>query len=158
MLPFRVQRAAQRELLEATHWYKQESLELARDFGSQYRAQVIRARRLPESGHLVTDLPSEIDFEVRRFLFDRFPYAVIVACLPGEIAVIAVAHQHRRPDTGHVVSRRCARKRLSTDAGRALRPGRAPASFPNRAYVPPGSSRPRVSSILAGDPSLAAIA
>jgi hypothetical protein len=49
------------------------------------------------SGHLVTGLASDIDFEVRRFLFERFPYGVFDAHLQDEIVVVAVAHQHRRP-------------------------------------------------------------
>ena len=84
MLPFRVLREARRELLEVARWYKQEDgLPLARDFGAKYRAQVHHARQLPRSGHLVSRMPPDIDFEVRRFLLERFPYAVIVACLPS---------------------------------------------------------------------------
>jgi plasmid stabilization system protein ParE len=62
-----------------------------------YRAQVLRARQLPQSGHLVAGLPPDLDFEVRRFLLERFPYAVFAARLPREIVIVAVAHQHRRP-------------------------------------------------------------
>jgi hypothetical protein len=34
---------------------------------------------------------------VRRCLLARFPYLVIYAPLPGELLVLAVGHQHRRP-------------------------------------------------------------
>jgi len=98
MLPFRVLRDARRELLEAALWYKrEEGLTVARDFGAEYRAQLARARQVPRSGHLMTGVPSEIELELRRFLLHRFPYAVVVACLPQEVVVIAVAHQRRRP-------------------------------------------------------------
>jgi toxin ParE1/3/4 len=98
MLPFRVLRQARRELLEAALWYKREQdLELAREFGTSYRAQLARARRLPESGQLVTGLPGDIGFEVRKFFLERFPYATIIACMPNELIVVAVAHQQRRP-------------------------------------------------------------
>jgi hypothetical protein len=51
MLSFRVLREARRELLEAALWYKRDDgLNVARDFGAQYRAQVKRARLLPHSG------------------------------------------------------------------------------------------------------------
>lgn len=98
MLSFRVLRDARRELLEAARWFKRnDGLSVARDFGAKYRAQVQRARQLPGSGHLVTGLPSDIEFEVRRFLIKPFRYALFVACLQSEIVVVAVAHQRRRP-------------------------------------------------------------
>ena len=36
--------------------------------------------------------------ETRRCLLSRFPYMVIYAPLPDELLVIAVGHQHRRPE------------------------------------------------------------
>ena len=98
MLPFRVLHAARRELLEAAHWFKREDgLAVAREFGAAYRAQLQRARQLPRSGHLVAALPARLEFEVRRFLFERFAYALYVAVVQDELVVLAVAHQHRRP-------------------------------------------------------------
>lgn len=97
MLPARVLLEAQHELIDTARRYKQEDLALARDFGAKYRAQLLRAREMPETGHLVAGLPSEIDFEVRRFLFQRFKHALYVAVLPTEIVVLAVAHQHQKP-------------------------------------------------------------
>jgi len=35
--------------------------------------------------------------ETRRVLVRRFPYSVVYRSAPGEIRVLAVAHQHRRP-------------------------------------------------------------
>lgn len=98
MLPFRLLHEARRELLEAAHWYKHEDgLPLARAFGAAYREQVLRARRLPHSGHPVGPLSADIDVEVRSFILARFPYTVFVATLPAEIVIVAVAHQRRRP-------------------------------------------------------------
>jgi plasmid stabilization system protein ParE len=98
MITVRFLREARRELTEAAQWYKQkEGLPLARDFGTNYRAQLQRARQMPKTGHLVTGLPTDIDFEVRKFRFERFPYTLLVAHLPDELVVVAVAHQHRRP-------------------------------------------------------------
>lgn len=34
----------------------------------------------------------------RKCLLTRFPYLVIYAPLPGELLVLAVGHQHRRPE------------------------------------------------------------
>lgn len=98
MLDVRVLREARRELVESARWYKLEGdLQLARDFGAKYRAQLLRARQLPQSGQPVTGLPPEIDFEVRRFLLERFPFTLVVALLPDELVVVAVAHQRRKP-------------------------------------------------------------
>jgi toxin ParE2 len=98
MITVRFLREARRELTDAARWYKQqEGLSLARDFGAKYRAQLLRARQMPQTGHLVTGLPPDIDFEVRTFLVERFPYTLFVAHLPEELVVVAVAHQHRRP-------------------------------------------------------------
>ena len=98
MLPFRVLRQARRELLEAALWYKREQdLELAREFGASYRAQLTRARKLPQSGQLVLGLPRDLDLEVRKFFLERFPYTLVVACTTDELIVVAVAHKQRRP-------------------------------------------------------------
>lgn len=35
--------------------------------------------------------------DMRRCLLTRFPYLVIYALLPGELLVLAVGHQHRKP-------------------------------------------------------------
>lgn len=35
---------------------------------------------------------------LRRCLMTRFPYLVIYAPLPGELLILAVGHQHRRPE------------------------------------------------------------
>lgn len=35
---------------------------------------------------------------IRKCLMTRFPYLVIYSPLPGELLVLAVGHQHRRPD------------------------------------------------------------
>lgn len=102
MLEVRVLHQARRELIESARWYKQQDgLALARDFGARYREQLLRARQMPQTGHLVAGLPPDIDFEVRRFLLERFPHALFIARLPDELVVVAIAHQHRRPGYWH---------------------------------------------------------
>jgi plasmid stabilization system protein ParE len=98
MLPVRVLPEARRELLEATHWYKEEDgLSLARAFGADYREQLTRARKLPQSGHAIGPMPADIGLELRSFLLARFPYKLVIAVAADEIVVLAVAHQRRRP-------------------------------------------------------------
>ncbi|MBN1655079.1 MAG: type II toxin-antitoxin system RelE/ParE family toxin [Deltaproteobacteria bacterium] len=95
MLPIRVLNEARREFAQAVQWYLQQQPSLANDLANEYIACVERANEFPTTGTLVTNQRAK--FEVRRFLLDRFPYAVIMACLKEELVVVAVAHQHRKP-------------------------------------------------------------
>jgi plasmid stabilization system protein ParE len=63
---------------------------LARDFLDE----LDRAVRLVKIYPL---LATQIEPEIRRFLFARFPYSLIYGIDHETIVVIAVAHQHRRP-------------------------------------------------------------
>jgi plasmid stabilization system protein ParE len=47
-------------------------------------------------GETPTTYPT-IDGELRRYAFDRFPYALLYAVGPSSVRVLAVAHLHRRP-------------------------------------------------------------
>jgi len=40
----------------------------------------------------------QVEQEIRRFLFTRFPYSLFYGVDEETIVVIAVAHQHRKPD------------------------------------------------------------
>jgi toxin ParE1/3/4 len=97
MLPARALLDAQHEVIESVRRYKLEDPDLGRDFAAKYRAAVTRARTMPQTGHLMVGLPADGDFQVRRFLFERFKHALYVAVLADELVVIAVAHQHQRP-------------------------------------------------------------
>jgi toxin ParE2 len=95
MLKLRVLDEARHEYAEAVRWYREEDLDVARDMASEYIARARHARQFPRTGTLVPGLG--VDFEVRRFLFKRFPYAMFMAQLQDELVVVAVAHQHRKP-------------------------------------------------------------
>ena len=95
MLQLRVLDEARLEFAEMVRWYQQKQPSLAYDLANEYFACVERAGEFPKSGALVTDI--RVEFEVRRFLLNRFPYIVVMACLNDELVVVAVAHQHRRP-------------------------------------------------------------
>jgi plasmid stabilization system protein ParE len=98
MLSFRVLQEARRELLEAARWYRaEEDAELARAFATEYRAQLARARQLPNSGIPLGAMPPDIHLDVRSFLFARFPYKLVIAASSNQLIVLAVAHQRRRP-------------------------------------------------------------
>jgi plasmid stabilization system protein ParE len=95
MLRLRVLDDARREYAEAVRWYLDDDLDVARDMVAEYIARVRFARRFPNTG---TPVPAVgADFEVRRHLLKRFPYAVYIARLHDELVIVAVAHTHRRP-------------------------------------------------------------
>ena len=75
---------------DAVVWYEQQAEGLSRNFLDQ----LDRAVRLVKSHPRIA---TEIEPEIRRFLFSRFPYSRIYSIDDQTIVVIAVAHQHREP-------------------------------------------------------------
>lgn len=82
---------AREEIREAADYYAAISPDLGRAFRLELR-QLMR---------LVTTMPlawPESTEGTRKCLLTRFPYLVIYAPLPDELLVLAVGHQHRRPE------------------------------------------------------------
>ena len=82
---------AREEIREAGDYYAAISPDLGRAFRLELR-QLMR---------LVTTMPlawPESAEGTRKCLLTRFPYLVIYAPLPDELLVLAVGHQHRRPE------------------------------------------------------------
>jgi putative addiction module component (TIGR02574 family) len=94
-LQYRILIEAERELTEASAWYDNEREDLGRELLLAYRAVVVHALEFPESGSPIRGLRTR--YKVRQFVFERFPYSIILAYPKGELVVVAVAHQHRRP-------------------------------------------------------------
>lgn len=85
-----VTREARHELREATRWYSARSPATGRQFIEAYR----RAR------DLAAQAPTqwlEVEPGVRRVLLERFPYTLFYAVHGGQVVVLAIAHQKRRP-------------------------------------------------------------
>ncbi|MDP2811293.1 MAG: type II toxin-antitoxin system RelE/ParE family toxin [Rhodocyclaceae bacterium] len=81
---------AHEEIREAADYYAMISPGLGKAFRRELR-QLMR---------LVATLPLAWPPSgpgTRKCLLTRFPYPVIYAPLPGELLVLAVGHQHRRP-------------------------------------------------------------
>ncbi len=92
----RVLDAAAEELADAAEHY-----EIAREgYGRLFLSEALRATKrasaFPASGRRARGFSADRD--VRLFGLRRFPYDVVTAKVVGERVVIAVAHQHRRPD------------------------------------------------------------
>ena len=82
---------AKQELDDATHYYE---IEL-QGFGKLFRGEVRRAvKRIivyPEAWSVERG-------DVRKCLLHKFPYKLLYSIEEDHIFIIAVAHQHRKPD------------------------------------------------------------
>lgn len=82
---------ARDELAEAKRFYNRQQQGL----GESFKREAEAAAKLIQERPLAWQI--EID-PVRRFIMDRFPYKMLYIIWAERIVVIAVAHQHRRPD------------------------------------------------------------
>ena len=83
------------ESLEAALWYEDRRSGLGDEFLAERAHVLVEIGTNPQS-HTKLEFYSG-PHEIRRVLLRRFPYAVIYACRPGEVLVVAVAHTRRRP-------------------------------------------------------------
>ena len=90
MMNIRFLTLADREVDEAVAWYEQQAEGLSRDFLDELDRVVRLVRIYPL-------LATQIEPEIRRCLFTRFPYSLIYGIDQETIVVIAIAHQHREP-------------------------------------------------------------
>lgn len=90
-LQIRFAELAALELNDACDWYEHQQPGLGARFRRDVRESVRRIARNPAL------FPVELD-EVRRYVMTRFPYALRYVVRGGELWVVAVSHQHRRPD------------------------------------------------------------
>jgi len=82
---------AKQELDDATHYYEIEFLGL----GKRYREEVKKAAKR------ISEYPETWSVErgdVRKCLLHKFPYKLLYSIEEDHIFIIAVAHQHRKPD------------------------------------------------------------
>lgn len=81
---------AQAELDEAIDWYAAQ----APGLGDGFLVEVLRSIQLiqhhPDGWHPLTP-------DIRRCRLRRFPYGVIYTIEDGDLLVLAIAHQHRKP-------------------------------------------------------------
>ena len=82
---------AREELAEARNYLEIQQAGLGKRLGREIREAVTLIRRFPEA------FPRERG-DVRKCLLRRFPYKLLYALRGGEAIILAVAHQHRRPD------------------------------------------------------------
>ena len=78
-------------MTEAALFYEMAHPNLGDDFLDDIRFAIDTVRERPKLG-------VELGYGFRRVLVRRFPFSVIYFSEPGQIVVVAVAHQSRRPD------------------------------------------------------------
>ena len=81
---------AQQEIDEAVLWFEQQLEGKGIDFLDELDRVVRLVKAFPVAS-------TEIEPEIRRCLFARFPYSLIYGLERDTIVIIAVAHSHREP-------------------------------------------------------------
>ena len=95
MLRVRILEEAAEEAIEAAAWYERERPGLGVEFDQAVNAAL---DLLEDEVVPLVAMPGNTSAKgAKRLMLSRFPYDVVVRRLPGEIVVVAVAHQSRRP-------------------------------------------------------------
>jgi len=79
------------ELADACAWYEQQQPGLGLRFKDAVREASIRIARTPFT------FPVELE-QVRRYVMHRFPYILRYVVRGDAVWIVAVSHQHRRPE------------------------------------------------------------
>ena len=84
-------RIARQELDDAVRYYELEYSGLGRRFKEEVRKAALRIAEYPQAWSIERG-------DVRKCLLHRFPYKLMYSVEEDHLLVIAVAHQHRKPD------------------------------------------------------------
>ena len=84
-------RIATQELEDTVHFYNLESAGLGQLFKEEVRKAALRITEYPQAWSIERG-------EVRKCLLHKFPYKLLYSVEEDHVLVIAVAHQHRKPD------------------------------------------------------------
>jgi plasmid stabilization system protein ParE len=91
MMRIRFSELANNELVDACDWYERQQDGLGARFKSAVRDAARQIARTPLL------FPVELE-DVRRYVMNRFPYTLRYVLRGEEVWILAVSHQHRRPD------------------------------------------------------------
>ena len=84
-------RLARQELEDAVRYYELEYSGLGSRFKEEVRKAALRIAAYPQAWSIERG-------DVRKCLLHKFPYKLMYSVEEDHILVIAVAHQHRKPD------------------------------------------------------------
>ena len=82
---------AKHELNDAVTFYESELPGLGKRFKDDVKKSSERLSRYPEAWSVERG-------EIRKCLLHRFPYKLLYSIEPDHILIIAVSHQHRKPE------------------------------------------------------------
>ena len=82
---------AKLELDDATQYYEIELHGLGKRFREEIRKAAIRIAEYPEAWSIEKG-------DIRKYILHNFPYKLLYSIEKTHIFIIAVAHQHRKPD------------------------------------------------------------
>lgn len=82
---------AKLEFHDAISYYEKEQSGLGKRFEDNIKASISRIKVSPK-------LYPVLKYEVRKCTLHKFPFNVLYALKEEHIVVIAIAHQHRKPD------------------------------------------------------------
>ena len=88
---FKILEQAELELDDAYDYYEYELEGLGRKFLEEFKGGIKRILNHPRAW-------SPIRKDIRKCILKKFPYNIIYAIEEDLIIILAVAHQHRRPD------------------------------------------------------------
>lgn len=87
----RLLETAQAELDEAIAWYMEQAPGLGDAFLIETLKTIQLIEKYPKAWHPLTP-------QIRRCRLRRFPYSVVYTQDGADLLVLAIAHQHRKPD------------------------------------------------------------
>lgn len=87
-----VRSEAQNDISDAMRWYESRESGLGKRFIHQIRTTLQQIGENPLRFPVISE-------NIRRALVQKFPYALYYINEPNHISIVAVLHQHRRPDT-----------------------------------------------------------
>ncbi len=94
MKPVRLRKSAKRDFREATAYYAERNREVAERFVEEVTRTLELIEKFPMTG---SPVPAVADTEIRRLPVHNFPYHVVFLRLTDRTAILAIAHDRRRP-------------------------------------------------------------
>jgi plasmid stabilization system protein ParE len=82
---------AREEFHSAIKYYESQQVNLGRKFEVDIKESISRLKKFPKAYIIVSK-------DVRRCLLHKFNYSILYAIKHDHILIIAIAHQHRKPN------------------------------------------------------------
>ncbi|MGA1842685.1 MAG: type II toxin-antitoxin system RelE/ParE family toxin [bacterium] len=90
-MKIKIAKIAQQEFNEAKQFYEIEQAGLGSRFEKDIKNAILRIKQFPSVWPIERK-------EVCRYIVHRFPYKILYSVQQDTIIILALAHQHRKPD------------------------------------------------------------